>query len=74
MNNTQYDRLKKQMRQVSRIAREVIEEIEKESPNDILISDDVSEELLELVEDASKTISGEYLEFFCIDGHLASYR
>lgn len=74
MNNTQYDRLKKQMRQVSRIAREVIEEIEKESPDDILISDDVSEELLELVEDASKTISGEYLEFFDVDSHLASHR
>jgi len=51
-----YCKLKTQMRQLIRMAKEVIEEVEKDQPDDILISDIVTEEAMELLEQASSTI------------------
>lgn len=53
-----YDKLKKQMRQLIRIAKEVIEEAEKETPNNILICDTAVEELGDLVDQISSTVLG----------------
>jgi histone H3/H4 len=53
-----YDKLKKQMRQVIRIAKEVIAECEKDAPDDILISDDTTEELFELADQIIVTVNG----------------
>lgn len=58
MDNVSYDRLKKQMRQIIRMAKEVIEEIEKNSPDDILISDIATEEMDDLVQEIFSTIVG----------------
>jgi hypothetical protein len=51
-----YDKLKKQVRSLMRMCKEVIEEIEKDSPDDILISDVAVEEMLELVDEISSTV------------------
>lgn len=53
-----YEKLKKQMRQVIRLANEVIVECEKETPDNILISDDTTEELFELVDQVIITVNG----------------
>ena len=59
MNNKDYDKLKKQMRQMIRMAKEVIEEIEKESPDNILISDITTEEMDELLQQVFSTVTGD---------------
>lgn len=53
MNNAQYNELKTGMRQLVRAAKEVIEVIEGESPDDIFLSDIVCEEMPDLLEKLS---------------------
>lgn len=46
------------MRQLIRMAKDVIEETEKESPNDVYICDIAIEEMSELFEEISSAILG----------------
>ena len=52
-----YDKLKKKMRAMIRLAKEVIEECEKDSPDDVLISDMAIEELEDLLNEISVSIN-----------------
>ena len=51
-----YSKLKQQMRQLIRLAKEVIEETEKDAPDDILICDLAVEEMDSLVDQISSTV------------------
>ena len=50
-----YAKMKKQMRQLVRMVKEVIEEVEKDTPDNVLLCD-ISEEMEELFEQFSATI------------------
>jgi len=53
-----YEKIKRQMRSLIRMAKEVIEEVEKDAPNDVLICDIAVEEIEELLEQINSTVLG----------------
>lgn len=56
--NTDYSKVKTQMRQLIKMANEVIEETEKESPDKVHICDIAIEEMAELFDQIETTILG----------------
>lgn len=53
-----HNKIKTQMRALIRIAKEVIEEVEKTKPNEILLTELVAEEMLELLDEIIITTLG----------------